>query len=67
VPEYRYELRRGDAVIATGHWSVEQSVEVGERISIGGQSGVVRSVEPRLGEHELHLIVQVARDGLPPR
>jgi hypothetical protein len=67
VPEYRYELRRGDETIATGHWSREQPVEVGERISIGGHSGIVRSVEPRLGEHEFDLIVQVWRDERPPR
>jgi hypothetical protein len=35
MPVYRYELRRGDEVIATGHLSTEQPFEVGERIRIG--------------------------------
>ena len=42
MPEYRYELRRGDEVIATGHLSSEQPFEVGERITIGSQAGIVR-------------------------
>jgi hypothetical protein len=62
MPEYRYELRRGDEVIATGHMSRELPLEVGERISIGGQSGIVRSIEPLLGERELRLVVQLWRD-----
>jgi hypothetical protein len=51
--DYRYELRRGDSVIATGHFSRERAFEVGERITIGGRTGVVRVVEPILGEREL--------------
>jgi hypothetical protein len=35
---YRYELRRGDEVVATGHLSRELPLEVGDRIEIGGQS-----------------------------
>jgi len=62
VPDYRYELRRGEEVIATGHLSREEPLEVGERITIGSHSGIVRSVEPLLHEHELHLVVQLARD-----
>lgn len=64
MPDYRYELRRGDQVIATGHFSREKPLEVGERVSIGRQSGIVRSVEPLLGERELRLVVQVWRDDL---
>jgi hypothetical protein len=45
MPEYRYELRRGDEVIATG-----------------SRSGIVRSIEPSLGERELRLVVQLRRD-----
>jgi hypothetical protein len=62
MPEYRYELRRGDEVIATGHLSSEQPFEVGGRITIGSRSGIVRSVEPLLGERELRLVVQLRRD-----
>lgn len=59
MPDYRYELRRGDEVIATGHLTREQPLEVGDRISIGGRTGAVRGVEPLLGEHELRLVVQL--------
>ena len=62
MPDYRYELRRGDEVIATGHLSREQLLEVGDRITIGSRTGIVRDVEPLLGEHELRLVVQLTRD-----
>jgi hypothetical protein len=64
VRDYRYELRRGEELIATGHLSREQPLEVGERIAIGSQAGIVRTIEPRLGERELHLVVQLWRDDL---
>ena len=66
MPDYRYELRRGDEVIATGHLSREQPLEVGERITIGSRSGIVRSIDPLLGERELHLVVQLRRDDFSP-
>jgi hypothetical protein len=59
---YRYELRRGDDVVATGHLNRELPLEVGDRIEIGGQLGVVRSIEPLLGDREVHLVVQLVRD-----
>jgi hypothetical protein len=62
MPDYRYELRRGDEVIATGHLSREQPLEVGERIAIGRHSGIVRAVEPLLHERALRLVVQLWRD-----
>ena len=62
MPDYRYELRRGEEVIATGHLSREEPLEVGERITIGSHSGIIRSVEPLLHEHELRLVVQLRRD-----
>jgi hypothetical protein len=58
--DYRYELRRGDEVVATGHLNYEQPLEVGDRIEIGGQVGIVRAVEPLLGELELRLVVQLS-------
>lgn len=64
MPDYRYELRRGDEVIATGHLSREQPLEVGKRITIGSRAGIVRDVEPLLGEHELRLVVQLTIDEL---
>jgi hypothetical protein len=62
MPDYRYELRRGDEVIATGHLSREQPLEVGERVTIGPRDGIVRTIEPQLHQHELTLIVQLLRD-----
>jgi hypothetical protein len=59
---YRYELRRGDEMVATGHLSHEQSLEVGDRIQIGAQSGIVLTVEPLLGEDEVRLVVQLLAD-----
>jgi len=60
--EYRYELRRGDEIVATGHLSHERALEVGARLPIGGREGIVRTVEPLLGERELRLVVQLVRE-----
>jgi hypothetical protein len=60
--QYRYELRRGDEIVATGHLSREEPVEVGDRLLIGSREGIVRTVEPLLGEHELRLVVQLVRE-----
>lgn len=56
---YRYELLRGDELVATGHLTREEPLGVGERIVLGGRPGIVRTVQPLLGEHELHLVVQL--------
>ena len=60
--EYRYELRRADEVVATGHVNYEQPLEIGDRLEIGGQPGIVRTVEPLLGELEVRLVVQLLLD-----
>ena len=59
---YRYELRRGHEVVATGHLSGEQPLEVGDRLEIGGHAGIVRAIEPLLGEQELRMVVQLVGD-----
>jgi hypothetical protein len=61
---YVYELRQGEEVVATGRVSGERPFEVGERVSIGGREGIVRAVEPLLGERELRLVVQLVRKTL---
>ena len=66
MPEYRYELRRGDDLIATGHLSREQPLEVGDDIMIGSERGLVRTIEPVLGERELRLVIQLHRDTAAP-
>ena len=61
--DYRYELWRGDEVVATGRLNYEQPLEVGDRIEIGGKYGIVNTIEPILRERELRLVVQLLRDG----
>jgi hypothetical protein len=60
--DYRYELRRGDEVIATGHLTRDEQFEVGDRLEINGQPAIVRTIEPLLGEPELRLVVQLVPD-----
>jgi hypothetical protein len=62
MAQYRYELWRGDAVVATGRFDSEP-LEVGDHIEIGGQAGIVRRVEPVLGEREQRLVVQLLLNG----
>jgi hypothetical protein len=57
--DYRYELRRGDEVVATGHLSYERPLEIGDRVEISAQPGIVRTIEPLLGERETRLVVQL--------
>jgi hypothetical protein len=52
--------RRGDEVVATGHLSHEQPLEVGETLAIGSRLGLVRSIEPQLHQQELQLILQLS-------
>jgi hypothetical protein len=59
---YQYELRRGDDVVATGHVSPEEPLEVGQRVVVGGREGIVRSIDPLLGERELRVVVQLVRE-----
>ncbi len=56
---YRFEFQRGEETIATGHLTREQPLEVGERLAIGAETGIVRRIEPLLGESELRLVVQL--------
>jgi hypothetical protein len=61
---YGYELRRAEEVVATGHLTEEQALEIGDRIVIGGLLGIVRAIEPVLGEREFRLVVQLLREGV---
>jgi hypothetical protein len=49
-------------MVATGHLSHEQPLEESDRIMVGSRTGIVRDVEPLLGEHELRLVVQLTGD-----
>jgi hypothetical protein len=59
---YRYELRRRDEIVATGHETLETAREVVEHVTIGGFEGIVREVAPILGNSELRLVVQLLPD-----
>jgi hypothetical protein len=58
-PTYIYELRRGDQTVATGHLSHDRALAIGERVTIGGQDGIIRDIIPILGQNQLRLIVQL--------
>lgn len=59
---YRFELRRADEIVATGHLRWEAPLEVGDTIQIGRRQGIVRAIEPVLGEPEQRLVVHLLRD-----
>jgi hypothetical protein len=63
---YRYELRRGDEIVATGHLTRDEPLEVGQRVLIGSQAGMVRTIEPLLGEREHRLVLQLTRGTVDP-
>jgi hypothetical protein len=58
---YRYELERGDEVLATGHLNRDTPLATGDRITINGRDGIVRAIEPQLGEPEQRLVIQLLR------
>lgn len=60
---YRYELRRGEEIVATGHLAWEEPLQVGDRVVIAGKEGIVRSLDPVLGEPEWRVVVQLLHDG----
>jgi hypothetical protein len=59
---YRYELRLDGTIAATGHLTYETPLEVGDEITIGKRTGVVRELGPRLPEGEYRLVVQLLGD-----
>jgi hypothetical protein len=62
ITVYLYELRRGEEIIATGHITYEQPVEIGERITVAGREGIIREIIPILGQNEQRLVVQLLPD-----
>ncbi len=63
---YRYELRRGDEVVATGRLSREERLEIGDRVAIEDHEGLVYSVEPLPTGDGLRLVVQLLPDRPQP-
>jgi hypothetical protein len=56
---YRYSLRRGDEVVATGYLLSEHRLEVGEELSVGPHRGVVIAVDPVVGGLEEQLTLEL--------
>jgi hypothetical protein len=56
--EYSYELRRDEQILVTGHFDRDQPLNLGDPIAIAGYRGLVRRIEPQLGEPRLHLIIE---------
>jgi len=63
---YRYELRRGDEIVATGHITEDTRLEVGDSIALGSARGTVRDVGPTLRSGEVRLVVQLGPESRPP-
>ena len=59
---YRYELKRGDETLATGHLNRDAPLTPGDGITVNGRDGIVRVIEPQLGEREQRLVIQLLRD-----
>jgi hypothetical protein len=55
---YLYELRRGDQIIATGHLTHDQPLQIGDRVTIAGRAGIVRDILPSIGQNRQRLILQ---------
>ena len=63
MAQYRYELWRGDVVVGTGRFDHPEPLEVGDRNEIGGQTGIVRTIEPVCGASERRLVLQLLHTG----
>ena len=63
---YSYELRRGDEIVATGHLTNEEPLQVGQPLSIGSRKGVIQMIQPVLRASELRLVVQLHDESLRP-
>jgi hypothetical protein len=59
--DYEYELRRGDAIIATGRLTLDHPPQVGDRLRIGDQEGIVRDLFPALRGQPARISLQLLR------
>jgi len=59
---YRYELRRRDEIVATGHLTNDETLRVGQSIKIGKHEVVIQTIEPLLLDRELRIVVQLRDD-----
>jgi hypothetical protein len=61
LPEYVYELRRGQEVVATGRLSDEREFAIGNECDVAGWVGIVRDALPTTAGKEVRLVVEVRR------
>ncbi len=62
MTRYRYELRRGDTITATGHITYDVPLNVGDKITIGRAAGIVRELGPKNPDGESTLLIQLLPD-----
>ena len=62
---YRYELRRGNTILATGHLATDEQLNLGHRLTIAGYEGTVNAIEPLLGTRTHRLVIQTDLDETP--
>jgi hypothetical protein len=58
---YRYELRQGTKIIATGHLNADEHLQVDSQITVAGHQGVISAIEPTLRSREHRLVIQILR------
>ena len=57
----RYELRSAGVVLASGVMDEIGAFQVGDRLDVGGSAGIVRAIEPDVGERMPRLILELDR------
>ena len=63
MPNYTYELRQGDAIVATGYLSRDVPFEVGERVRFDDREGIVQSIAATLDPGVERVVIQLLRGG----
>lgn len=56
---YTYELREGEAVVATGHITHDPPLEVGQHVVINRRDGLVQAIDPTTDPREQRLVIQL--------
>ena len=56
---YVYEVRHGGQLVATGRLTQAEPIEVGDRLTIGQHTGLVRSMQPQFGEQEPRVVIEL--------
>ena len=56
---YVYEVRHGTELVATGRLTREDAVQIGERMTVGHHTGLVRSVQPGLSDQVPRVVIEL--------